>query len=139
MELAKEKSVRLYFFNICVSSQCMMYWINFQNIYTFIYQKPLLSALFCLFLKSSKALSVSLRKLIISNDQQRMERLKVQIYSIFHWRVGLLRSSHRGCSMKKGVHKNFAKSTGKHQCQSLFFNKVAGWGTSFFLWIFAKF
>ena len=28
--------------------------------------------------------------------------------------------------MKKGVLKNFAKSTGKHLCQSLFFNKVAG-------------
>ena len=27
---------------------------------------------------------------------------------------------------KKGVFKNFAKVTGKHLCQSLFFNKVAG-------------
>ena len=27
---------------------------------------------------------------------------------------------------KKGVPKNFAKFTGKHLCQSLFFNKVAG-------------
>ena len=27
---------------------------------------------------------------------------------------------------KKGVLKNFAKSTGKYLCQSLFFNKVAG-------------
>ena len=29
---------------------------------------------------------------------------------------------------KKGVLKNFAKSTGKYLCQSLFFNKVAGLG-----------
>ena len=29
------------------------------------------------------------------------------------------------CSVKKVVLKNFAKFTGKHQCQSLFFNKVA--------------
>ena len=29
-------------------------------------------------------------------------------------------------SIKKGVLKRFAKSTGKHLCQSLFFNKVAG-------------
>ena len=36
------------------------------------------------------------------------------------------RSSHRGCSVKKGVLRNFAKFTGKHLCQSLFFNKVAG-------------
>ena len=28
--------------------------------------------------------------------------------------------------MKKGVLRNFAEFTGKHVCQSLFFNKVAG-------------
>ena len=28
--------------------------------------------------------------------------------------------------MKKGVLRNFAKFAGKHLCQSLFFNKVAG-------------
>ena len=33
------------------------------------------------------------------------------------------RSSHHRCSVKKGVLRNFAKFTGKHQCQSLFFNK----------------
>ena len=30
------------------------------------------------------------------------------------------------CFVKKGVLRNFAKFTGKHLCQSLFFNKVAG-------------
>ena len=30
------------------------------------------------------------------------------------------------CSVKKGVLRNFAKFAGKHLCQSLFFNKVAG-------------
>ena len=30
--------------------------------------------------------------------------------------------------MKKGVLRNFTKCTGKHLCQSLFFNKVAGLG-----------
>ena len=29
------------------------------------------------------------------------------------------------CSLKKGVLRNFAKFTGKHLCQSVFFNKVA--------------
>ena len=29
---------------------------------------------------------------------------------------------------KKGVLRNFAKFTGKHQCQSLLFNKAAGLG-----------
>ena len=32
----------------------------------------------------------------------------------------------RKCSIKKGVLRNFAEFTGKHLCQSLFFNKVAG-------------
>ena len=35
-------------------------------------------------------------------------------------------SSHQRCYMKKGVLKNFPKFTGKHLCQSLFFNKVVG-------------
>ena len=34
------------------------------------------------------------------------------------------RSSHQRCSVKKGVLTNFAKFTGKHLCQSLFFNRV---------------
>ena len=36
------------------------------------------------------------------------------------------RGSHRRYSVKKGVFINFAKFTGKHRCQSLFLNKVAG-------------
>ena len=28
--------------------------------------------------------------------------------------------------MKKDVHRNFAKFAGKHLCQSIFFNKIAG-------------
>ena len=38
----------------------------------------------------------------------------------------LCRSSHQRSSIKKGVLRNFTKFTGKHLCQSLFFNKVAG-------------
>ena len=36
------------------------------------------------------------------------------------------RSSHRRCSVKNGVLRNFAKFTGKDLCQSPFYNKVAG-------------
>ena len=36
------------------------------------------------------------------------------------------RSSHPEVFCKKGVLRNFAKFTGKHPCQGLFFNKVAG-------------
>ena len=35
------------------------------------------------------------------------------------------RISHQRCSLRKGVLRNFAKFTGKHLCQSLFFKKVA--------------
>ena len=36
------------------------------------------------------------------------------------------RSSHQRCSVRKGALRNFTKFTGKHLCQSFFFNKVAG-------------
>ena len=36
------------------------------------------------------------------------------------------RSSRPEVFCKKGVLRNFVKLTGKHLCQSLFFNKVAG-------------
>ena len=39
--------------------------------------------------------------------------------------LAVFRSSHQRCSIKKGVLRNFAKFTGKHLCQRLFFNKVA--------------
>ena len=35
-------------------------------------------------------------------------------------------SSHRRCSVRRGVLKNFLKFTAKHLCQCLFFNKIAG-------------
>ena len=38
----------------------------------------------------------------------------------------LQRGSRPEVFCKKGVLRNFAKFTGKHLCQSLFFNKVAG-------------
>ena len=41
------------------------------------------------------------------------------------------RSSHWKCSVRKWVVRNLAKFTGKHLWQSLFFNKVAGWGDFF--------
>ena len=38
----------------------------------------------------------------------------------------IVRSSHQRCFVREGVLRNFAKFTGKHLCQSVFFNKVAG-------------
>ena len=37
-----------------------------------------------------------------------------------------IRNSHQRYSVRKGVLRNFAKLRGKHLCQVLFFNKVAG-------------
>ena len=42
------------------------------------------------------------------------------------WIMNLDRSSHPEVFCKKGVHKNFAKFTGKYLRQSPYFNKIAG-------------
>ena len=34
-------------------------------------------------------------------------------------------------SLRKGVVRSFAKFTGKHLCQSLFYDKVVGWPAKF--------
>ena len=47
--------------------------------------------------------------------------------------IDTYRSSCPEVFCKKGVLRNFAKSTGKHLCQSLFFNKVASPGLAKFL------
>ena len=59
------------------------------------------------------------------------------------------RSIHRSCSIRKSVLRNFAEFTGKYLCQSLFFNKIVGWGLQLyqkgdsgkgvFLWILRSF
>ena len=38
----------------------------------------------------------------------------------------MFRTSHRRCSLRKGVLRNLEKFTGKNLCQSLFFYEVAG-------------
>ena len=42
-----------------------------------------------------------------------------------HFQITFARSSHQRCSVKKVVLRNLSKFTGKHLCQSLFFNKAA--------------
>ena len=53
--------------------------------------------------------------------------------------VQRLRSSRQEVFYEKGVLRNFTKLTGKHLCQSLFFNKVAGLRHRCFPVNFAKF
>ena len=43
----------------------------------------------------------------------------------------IYKSSHRRCSVRKGVLRNFAKLTGKHVCQSLFFSSFRPEACSF--------
>ena len=71
MELAKDKIGHfLYrlncrkgiFFNICVLSQCIVYWIFFQNIRTFSYQKTLLHTLLLLAFKVVESLQCILKQ-----------------------------------------------------------------------------
>ena len=50
---------------IYVLSQCILYWIHFQNIHTFMYQKTLLHKLSYLLLKLSKAFRVFLNKVLV--------------------------------------------------------------------------
>ena len=66
-------------------------------------------------------------------------RNNVTLGHLCHHLLVRTRSSHWKCYVRKGVLRNFAKFTGKHQCQSLFFNKVAGFGTGGFLLILRNF
>ena len=57
------------------------------------------------------------------------EATAIKIRDLTFWRNVILsmgRSSRPEVFCKKDVLRNFAKFTGKHLCQSLFFNKVAG-------------
>ena len=57
---------------------------------------------------------------------------KKSLYQMNH-RVllGLFRSSHRRCSVKKGVLKKFGNFPGKHLCWSLFLIKLQAWACNF--------
>ena len=55
---------------------------------------------------------------------KRILNLRILILRIFDLESHSHRRSHRRCSVKKGVLRNFANFTGKHMCQRLFFNKV---------------
>ena len=63
----------------------------------------------------------ALIKELLQKVQTLTNKLRDQKYSIL-----LLRTSRPEVFCKKGVLRNFTKFTGKHLCQSLFFNKVAG-------------
>ena len=66
------------FFNICVLSQCMVYWIHFQDIHTLTYLKTLLHTLLLLVFKIVERLQYILN--IIFNLKKAQAN---KIYPIF--------------------------------------------------------
>ena len=70
-------------------------------------------------LRNSDIPKISVMKRKLLQEALRKTILNTRIFGTIFFRV---RNRHQRCSMKKGVLKNFARSTGKHLCQSLFFN-----------------
>ena len=55
------------------------------------------------------------------SNAEKLCKLGLNLYLIKNHRI-----CHKRCTIRKGVYENFAKFTGKHLGQSLFFNKGAG-------------
>ena len=53
----------------------------------------------------------------------KIKQINIEVYNYINVIFGIHRSSPWRCSVKIGILKNFAKFTGKHLFQSLFFNK----------------
>ena len=76
MELAEENREHFFtlyflwsnFFNICVISQCIVYWIHFQKIHTSTYQKSLLHTLLLRVFKIVESLQCILNTFISLNN-----------------------------------------------------------------------
>ena len=76
------------FFNICVLSQCIVYWIHFQNIHSFTYQKTSFYTLLGLFLKWSKAFSVSLYQTRVEIKMLKSRGSKALVFSLWkNWKL----------------------------------------------------
>ena len=75
------------------------------------------------------AQTCSVRKVFLEISQNSRENTCARVSILIKlqaWpkKTFLNRSSHRRCSVRKGVLRNVAKFTGKHLCQSLYFHKV---------------
>ena len=74
--------------------------------------------------------SVSFSKVFILEPVKSSKSLRLNFYVVLH---SATRSSRSEMFFKIGIPKNFAKFTGKHLCQSHFFDKVAGLRTAILL------
>ena len=81
--------------------------------------------------------------LLASYPRFALVRIFGKVLSVTHLKKNNSRSSRPEMFYKKDVLRNFTKFTGKHLCQSLFFNKVAGPRTCFFIghlwWLLLQF
>ena len=80
-------------------------------------------------LQNSRSQKNFTRKHLRWNNKVIKKRLQLRFFPMNiakFLRTAFFRSSHQRCSFRKVVLRNFAKFTGKHLCQSFFFNKVAG-------------
>ena len=64
------------------------------------------------------------KSLILCSVFQEITAVTVYLFHLKSPYYSSCRNSHRRCSLRKGVLRNFANFTGKHLCQSLFFNKA---------------
>ena len=67
------------------------------------------------------------KKMIFILDSSQIHPVSAEIPHLFTPRKGS-RSTHRRCSTREGVLRDFAKFKGKDLCQSLFFNKATDLG-----------
>ena len=80
---------------------------------------------YCVTINNIKTLKVSTSNPMMSSAIWQIFFEFLIFCDFFHEPLGI-RSSHPEVFYKKDVLRNFAECTGKHLCQSLFFNKVAG-------------
>ena len=76
-------------------------------------------------------INVNLNKRWIQKPGQHLSYsffVRITVFTKFFskFEISFWKSSHRRCSIKKGVLRNFVKYIGKHLCQSSFFHKIAG-------------
>ena len=90
--------VRRVFFNISVLSQCIVYWIHFQNIHTFTYQKTLLHTLLFLVFKIAENLQRILKESKKRENRMSRKHIKkdsaLQI-SFYQWLYNTLWKAYR--------------------------------------------
>ena len=96
----------------------MFSWEFLRNFQEYLFFKT--SANSCLFFGTVKICIIETSTSIWSQNVSKFQITDLNVI------VSYFRSSHLRCSIKNGVLENLAKFTGKHLCQGLFLNKVAG-------------